>query len=553
MQSEKNDSSDCSHQPQHHEHAAGRPAPQSRERVLHVDAKSPRATHKHTILSPSSRSSEMGRRLAQERQKNKILTQQIQTMQERITFLENNHSLKALSLTPPRGKQKNVYLDHIQELQRELKLETERRQEAERKLANCYVQTIAESSNDADGRLEYTTMSMLENEGRDVPSQSQIDQSLQTNIKQTPMVTNLLERAHNLLSSTHNTSSTSDSSAESQQNLLTYDTSYKDKEKQTVTQELMKDFQGLLEGFFIEQQSKNETMTPSSDVIWLFEELEWRFEEIRRGYEDERSQWIESSEHNSSADAPRTSTRDNNMDEWKQCLQGLIEVVDTQSTRVYHATDLELNYTTQTLRNEVKCLRQQLSTLAKEYNKKCLKLKQDMSSMQHNHKEEIDKQSKTIVSLESELIEQNITILQLEQSLDRDKSFIIKERQKFTSSRDNTDARIHYLEEIVRLMKTDKSPTSRGLGWNKDMHNNYSSLMEDNREISEADSNLILSMSQEIEKLSIALQESEEQRAQSIEEFQLEREGHIRQYEQLSCLLTQFLDSSNLDSSGTKA
>lgn len=332
-------------------------------------------------------------------------------------------------------------------------------------------------------------------------------------------LTSLIQRAKRLLG-IHNVQQ------QQQQKLLTYE---------NTTSEIMIEFQNLLEAFYIEQQQNNAT----HDVIWLFEELEWRFEEIKRGYEAERFHW------ESSSNANTGESKNVNMNEWRACLIELIDAVTIQNMNVHPSSEDVIQ--------EVADLQQQLSSLSIIHKQKCLDCNQEIEAMKQNHRESSEQMSKTAEELNTKLSEKDNIIMQLHQDIEAQNNQLLHERQSSCINEESMTARIKYLEEIVRSSDVVKSPISRGVCTQKltPVESNRSVNLKMQQSVPsepigvkdsalapgskiEIKERLILSLRQQIEELGLLLEESEEQRANAIEEFQLEREGHIRQYEQLS-------------------
>jgi DNA repair exonuclease SbcCD ATPase subunit len=335
-------------------------------------------------------------------------------------------------------------------------------------------------------------------------------------------------------------------------------------------QESIKEFQALLEGFYMEQRHRNEmsqSISNRDDVLWLFEELEWRFEEIRRGYEEEWTRWNRNFNDRNVSLPNDTSVDRFHVEEYKTCLRGLMEVVASHRSSANHAHHDSLD----NLKNEVHSLRQQLSSHTLHHEQTCRKLHGEIETMKQNHKTMNDEQSKTIELLESKIAQQNETMDNLQQDGERVKSALDQERQMHNLSKERMTARLHYLEGIVRSLTAERKeenmarramlPCPRG---NDDTSSPvHASLLSPFSTTSlnglesnvsrkdEKDSSLILCLEQQIEELGTALQQSEEERANAIEEFQYEREQYIRQYREMSDLLKRFLDSDNANCNDT--
>jgi hypothetical protein len=449
--------------------------------------------HQPAPQSPSPRHSTYAlRKLSKEREKNKSLLLQL-----------NQSPLPNAT-----------YLNHIRELQNELQRETARRIEAERKTGHSFIDALDYEDGDCS------------NNSCDADQYEQLHSSESA-------LTQLIQRAHHLLGTTcHQTNP----------KLLTYD-------KSTITV-LMDEFQSLLEGFYIEQR-QNEG---AKDVLWLFEELEWRFEEIRRGYEDERLTW---ESHANTANNDLQPSENVNMVAWRTCLKELVEVVTTQGT---HSSSVPTK--------EVSNLQRQLSSLNIIHNQKVLNLHQEMEAMKKAHRDITADMSKTIENLESKLSEQDTTISQQQMKLQLQNQHWTEERQTFQMNKESMGARIRYLEEIVRSLNGIKSPSSRGLymqqlsklsldemGDDTDVDNSHQQLNEHSHQqlnecastnnhdndIANNSEGLILNLRQQIQEMGMSLQESEELRAIALEEFQVERDEHARQIQELSDYVREIL------------
>lgn len=506
------------------DNAASTPAPPQH---LHVDNSTPASSQS---LSPRHSSYAL-RRLSEEREKNKLLTQQLRQKQQ---------------TSPMRN---DTYLNHIKELQRELQMETQRRIEAELRAGKSFMYDVDEAD-ELDEEKVYSSKNLgtsaspllVQNSNQPQP-QLQVDR-----IQYNSSLKHLIQRAHHLLgvnnSQTHNT----------QQKLLTY-------QEATTTNELMKEFQSLLEAFYIEQRQND----ASKDVIWLFEELEWRFEEIKRGYEEERLTW-ESKANNVRSSMNEAERFNADMSQWKACLKDLVDAVQSQIVDGAHTTANNIQH------DEMLAVQQQLSSTNLIHEQKCLDLNQEMEALKRTHQETNDEMSKTIHKLQLQVNEQYTIISQLRHEKELQDKVLREERQHFHVNYESMAARVRYLEEIVRSSnKLLTSPTARTIctqpvlkldsdDQNTPVNNTVqqptSSQLSDTPNFASApvlnyfenstirtNESLIHSLRQHIEELGIALEESEEERAKAIEQFQIERDGHIRQYEELSSYVRQLLDS----------
>jgi hypothetical protein len=99
-------------------------------------------------------------------------------------------------------------------------------------------------------------------------------------------------------------------------------------------------------------------------------------------------------------------------------------------------------------------------------------------------------------------------------------------------------------------------------GMSSPFHGNFSQFLKDTinngdniiatRGEKDEETSLILRLEQQIKELGRALKQSEEERAQAIEEFQYERKNYTWRYREMSDILKQFLDSNNLNCNGSQ-
>lgn len=468
--------------------------------------------------SPSPRHSSYAlRRLSEEREKNRLLMQQLHEQQT----------------APTRN---NTYLNHIKDLQRELQMETQRRIEAERRIDKYFMYNLDDDDEPGDGKV-YPSMVANASPLLSIeinPQNHRIDNIAAHN----STMKHLIQRAHRLLGvatpQDHDTLK-----------LLTH-------QEATSTNELMQEFQSLLEAFYIEQRQND----ASKDVIWLFEELEWRFEEIKRGYEEERLNWETRTAY---ASAGNDADKNVVMTQWRACMKDLVEAVQSQRNHGIH-TD------TYDAQNIVVDLQQRLSSSNMMH-------KQKMEALKLSHKKSSDEMCKKIQELQSQFEDQTQKMLQLQRDKEMQQNLILEERKHFQINSESMAARVRYLEEIVRSSDTLASPAARNaraqqLSQLKNGHteSEQSASVNSAPQLTPAQSDaptfasapvlnyfenstrsanesLILSLRQQIDELGRALEESEEERAKAIEEFQIERQEHIRQYEELSNYVRQILDN----------
>ena len=420
-------------------------------------------------------------------------------------------------------------MNHIKELQKELQIEIKRRMEAER---TVFLLGLDEKYGNEYNRSNIVITTPFEpcclNPHFDI---SDDHLSLEK----------LIERA-NVLLGTHNPHHQN-----SHQKLLTY-------EHSRTTNELIIEFKSLLEAFYTEQREND----ASKDIIWLFEELERRFEEIKRSYEDERFDW--ECKCTNADSLTGEDRRDESMNEWRACLEELVEIVKRKSVGEAGAfirkqiPPLQNKYLTD--------LQNQFSSVDFVRKQKCRNINQEMETMEQSYQVKLDEMSKTIEKQQMTIVEQCNKIMQLQQNLEAQKSRCLQERHSHHMNRESMAARIRYLEEIIRSSNNLENSRSKRMytklmmiPQSKESPNDLASVSavksENNKSTASQDTDIgILSLQQQIRELGAALQKSEEQRAKQIDEFQVEREAHLRQFEDLIDDVREFLDSNNVNIKG---
>ncbi len=214
-------------------------------------------------------------------------------------------------------------------------------------------------------------------------------------------------------------------------------------------------------------------------------------------------------------------------------------------------TERSGNATIRLLQNEITHLNHRLSSFAKHHNDTCNSLYHDMETMKLNYEERICDMSSTISRLESELSEKNTRIARLQKENEHDRLTMEDVKSSLELTKEGTKARIKYLEDTVvdleRELKKEKSinvAVMSASSKNDDSRSkkNANPFLESggSNDVEKAMMEMKI-LKKEIERLGNALAESESQRAQLLEEFQVEREQYIAQYRQISDTLKQFM------------
>ena len=258
----------------------------------------------------------------------------------------------------------------------------------------------------------------------------------------------------------------------------------------------MQEYDELVTSFHLEQQSNpDETMT-KEDILWFFGELKWRFANIHHGVAKLSKEVLTG---NNNCDAS-SKTQQDNIQELKDCLTGLVD---------------ELNYSMQKARenkindNNDACQRD-------ESNESVMVIKQ-------RYEEQLASQKLRIQQLEKDVKDQEEHFSGIQKKMKNDYHLIEEEKRKLALSKDGTAARIRYLEDMLKKAQT----TTKSVNKKKDHdckrgNDGYAS---------------------EIDTLAKALTDSELKRALLIEEFQAEREKYITQYKQMNDVLKGFMDN----------
>ena len=256
----------------------------------------------------------------------------------------------------------------------------------------------------------------------------------------------------------------------------------------------MQEYEELVTSFHLEQQSNlDETMT-KEDILWFFGELKWRFANIHNGVAKLSKEVLAG---NNNCDAS-SKTQQDNIQELKDCLTGLID---------------ELNYSMQKTR-ENKSNDNNDAYQRNESNESVMAIKQ-------RYEEQLASQKLRIQQLEKDAIDQEEHFSEIQKKMKNDYHLIEEEKRKLALSKDGTAARIRYLEDMLKKAQTTKSAEKKKDDCGRN-GNGYAS---------------------EIDTLAKALTDSELRRALLIEEFQAEREKYITQYKQMNDVLKSFMDN----------
>mmetsp|Transcript_8523 Transcript_8523/g.18425 ORF Transcript_8523/g.18425 Transcript_8523/m.18425 type:complete len:619 (+) Transcript_8523:142-1998(+) len=541
--------------------------------------------------SLSSRASDMGRRLAEERSKNEQLMQQIRELEDTVTLLRqgghdnntnngsnNNPCSPSHPGTSPTSRTVNSsetesssdITRRLQSLEEALGIETRRREAAEEKAARFFQ------------RSDYLTINSdgLEVASGDFP------------------VAKLLKQASTLLSGNVSPRKNNTESANAtNSNQTMYQDGNGVARATTHTHERMHEYHDLVSAFHSEQESygdiDGEELIPREDILWLFQELKLRFEDILSIYTDESSR--------------------NTNKEWRECLEGLSNVVkramqpyplaqaNNQQGDEEDTSELALSNDTRNLQNEVSSLNQRLASFAAQHNETCSSLYDDMEAMKRNYEEQITKKSQCIENLETKIKEQEELITQMQQETNKDKQWIEEEKEKLKLSKEGTSMRIRYLEGMLRSvqkeLKDTKTPQSKNNNGTEhstpiptkiaaelkkeqalpsppvfmrdltsamqavEVSNNETNATNDfagNEAKDERDTKRdaktpppkdaeITKLLDQIASLGNSLADSETRRANLLDDFQTERKKYILQYKQMSDVLKQLIIEERIE------
>lgn len=459
----------------------------------------------------SSRTSVLGRRLAEERSRNHQLSEELKHIKALLEreMKRNNDDIKcdlnesfyssspvntptatpvkfrgganiihaAVEIDEEGNKEaNNTNMQRIQELEFALQIETKLRKDAQAKLLEA-------------------------EQNANIFDQKTVDNTLQIGIESP--IHEYLKRASHLINETNSASNDNDGSAplpgsngysngthhsyNPLESIDEDDEEENDEEEDPIPDTSLsnivhkiQEYEELVTSFHSEQQHNRDEVISKDDVLWFFEELKWRFADIHRGV-------VAVSEE------PMGSNVSDN-EEWKNCLIGLVD---------------ELEYLMQNTKKE-------------QTNVKVKANVDDESvvAMKHSYEEQLAAQSQRIVQLETDALEQQAHFEEMKKKLKQDTLLIEEEKEKLSLSRDGTAARIRYLESMVQSLQVKLKNAQAQPEVIDSKTNDYAS---------------------EIDSLAKALEDSELKRAQLIEEFQTEREKFITQYKEMNDILKQFI------------
>lgn len=249
----------------------------------------------------------------------------------------------------------------------------------------------------------------------------------------------------------------------------------------------MQEYEELVTSFHLEQQSNLDETMPKEDILWFFGELKWRFANIHHGVAKLSKEVLAG---NNNCDAS-SKTQQDNIQELKDCLTGLID---------------ELNYSMQKTREN------KSNDNNDVYQREAIK---------QRYEEQLASQRLRIQQLEKDVTNQEEHFSEIQKKMKNDYHLIEEEKRKLALSKDGTAARIRYLEDMLKKAQTTKSADKKKDDCGRN-GNGYAS---------------------EIDTLAKALTDSELRRALLIEEFQAEREKYITQYKQMNDVLKSFMDN----------
>ncbi len=476
----------------------------------------PQSRSRNTL---SSRSSLLGRRLAEERSRNYQLTvelEHVKSLLERETKRRNNDDIvfdlnenfyssspvntpmatpvkyrgsgniatesssSAAALEERRKNEanSNMNIQRIQELELALQIETQLRKDAQASLIE------AEHNSKI---LEQAANNCLQI-GNDSP------------------IHEYLQRASHLINATNSSSNNASNGYKngthnSYNSLQSIDEDDEEDDIHDTTSSLsnivqnMQEYEELVTAFHSEQQTNHDEMLSKADVLWFFEELKWRFADIHRGV----------------VAVSKGSLRSNVQDkseEWKNCLIGLVD---------------ELEYSMQKAKEEISDNNDKVDTNIVD---------QLVAAMKRSYEEQLAAQSQRIKQLEADAIEQEGYLAEMQEKMKQDYHLIEEEKKKIELSKDGTAARIRYLENMmqslqVKLKKTQTQPDVEKRNATQ-CHVPIGVHSKDN-------------YASEIDSLAKGLADSELKRAHLIDEFQAERKKYIAQYKQMNDVLKQFM------------
>ncbi len=389
-----------------------------------------------------------------------------------------------------------------QQLEEALRWETQRREAAEREVANLLSMLQSKDNVPGDKSRKSTT---------------QITADLN-------YIEDRLDKATNLLAK-----KSSDNNGPSV-----------DDEKNKEIDNQMYEYYELATAFYNEQKHHSELdgeeFIPREDIVWLLHELIWRYEEILKKFELNRRHKI--------------NTSSDDCEEWKECVNELVAIIKKmvkESSQITNSDDV--NYS-DSKDDTTQSDNAHKHTEANQYNH------QSMETMKRKYQEQIANMSQLVSDLKSKLIDQEYGQRKLQEAID-------EERHNFALSTEGSSARVRYLEGMVRSLETEMKnsrnrknnciPTHEAMPMTPPfrpafMRDLTSDVVEDAensiQDVSNVDSDEITILRNQIISLGSSLAESESERATLLDEFQNERQNYILQFKQMSELLKRFTEGT---------
>lgn len=465
----------------------------------------------------SSRTSVLGRRLAEERSRNHQLSEELKHMKSLLEreMKRNNDDIAVdlnesfyssspvttPSATPVKyrgglniidaaeemddegnkeSNNDNMNMQRIQELEFALQIETKLRKDAQAKLAEA-----EQNSNIFDQKAMDDTLQI----GIDSPIHEYLQRASHL-IDANTDGSDPLPSTNGYSNGTHHTYNPlesideDDEEEEDEADDIPADTSLSN------IVHKMQEYEELVTAFHSEQQMNRDEVISKEDVLWFFEELKWRFADIHRGVVAV------------SKEEPKGSNVQDSSEEWKNCLIGLVDELEYSMKKTKEQTNVKVK-----------------ANLVDD---------ESVAAMKLSYEEQLATQSQRIDQLEADALEQEGHFKEMQDKMTRDSLLIEEEREKLSLSKDGTAARIRYLESMVQSLQVKVKNTQANLDTGK------------GKSIEKTDSKTS-NYASEIDSLAKALEDSELKRAQLIDDFQAEREKFITQYKQMNDVLKQFI------------
>jgi hypothetical protein len=417
---------------------------------------SPSSHPHHPVNSISSRASDMGRRLAQERSTNRQLTQRISELEGELLLLRRGMTRKTHddpsaaaapfssppATTPARADDVDS-ADRAREIEGAAlrSSETRRRAAADEEGAETNLSPRMESSADpiVDGRLPKTT-------------DAAVDALLSSDRSS---IEGVLSRAAKLLaegSEDHRRNGGTIDGSESGARLSTdRDRGINGSTRSVALRERMHEYRELVTAFYSEQQSHGdidgEEYISREDVLWLLNELKWRYEDILDGYERERSGEEYEDSHR--------------IRELRECVESLANIVREGIEHPAHQNDRgrrgdpTIAEETHILHDEISSLKQRLTSFAQQVKEIRSSHLDDTEAMKRDFNEQLENKSQIVQHLESKISEQEEYIARIQNETRQAQQLMQEEKHKLALSREGTAARIRYLEGMLRSLQME--------------------------------------------------------------------------------------------------